>query len=163
MDPQYIPGGDFTIAQINEGSLEFQVSEAWTLILRDAFSIYEGFRVDYEADIHGRRIDMEVCHMNNHRMLNFLGLVLKRYAYLNSTHALEDAETELKKHLESLGNTQEGRLWGALCIGKSVQFYQYSKESGHSGLLALHDGMLQIDRQPQTVKQWLQYIRSNVM
>ncbi|KLP07601.1 uncharacterized protein LW94_8469 [Fusarium fujikuroi] len=79
MDPQYIPGGDYTIAQINEGSLEFQVSEAWTLILRDAFSIYEGFRVDYEADIHGRRIDMEVCHMNNHRMLNFLGLVLKRW------------------------------------------------------------------------------------
>ncbi|SCN64575.1 uncharacterized protein FFB20_00792 [Fusarium fujikuroi] len=96
MDPQYIPGGDYTIAQINEGSLEFQVSEAWTLILRDAFSIYEGFRVDYEADIHGRRIDMEVCHMNNHRMLNFLGLVLKRYAYLNSTHPLDDAETELK-------------------------------------------------------------------
>ncbi|KAG5743482.1 hypothetical protein H9Q72_013357 [Fusarium xylarioides] len=163
MDPQYIPDGDYTIVQIKQGSLESNVCEAWTPILRDVFSIYEGFRVNHEADIQGQKIDMEVYRMKNHLRLNFFALVLKRYSYLNSDQALENAETQLKGHLESLGNTQEGRLWGALCIGKSVQFYQCSKGSGKPELFALHDGMLRIDRQPQTLKQWLQHIRSNVM
>ncbi|KAF4442086.1 hypothetical protein FACUT_2310 [Fusarium acutatum] len=110
MDPQYIPDGDYTVTQINQGSQESNVCEAWTIILRDVFSIYEGFRVNREADIQGQRIDMEVCRIENHRRLNFLALVLKRYSYSNPDQALENAETQLKAHLESLGNTQECRL-----------------------------------------------------
>ncbi|KAF5717107.1 hypothetical protein FMUND_5925 [Fusarium mundagurra] len=134
MDPQYIPHGDYTIAQIDQGSLESNVCEAWTLILRDIFSMYDGFSINHEADIQGRRVDME----------------LKRYSYPNSDQALEDAETQLKGYLASLSNTRERMLWGALCIGKSVQFYQCSKEGGDVELFALH-------------VEWLQYIRSNVM
>ncbi|KAF5603141.1 uncharacterized protein FSUBG_7364 [Fusarium subglutinans] len=163
MDPQYIPCGDYTVAQINPGSLESNVCEAWTLILKDVFSIYQGFMVNHDADVQGQKIDMEVCHLKNHRRLNFLALVLKRYSSSNSDQAMADAETQLKGHLESLGHTQEGRLWSALCIGKGVRIYRCSKESGKAELFALHDGVLRIDRQPQTVKQWLQHIRSIVM
>lgn len=163
MDPQYIPAGQYAITQINQGSLESNVRQAWSLILGDVFSMYEGFVVNHEADIRGRRLDIEVCRVNNNHRLNFLVLELKRYSYSNSDQALEDAETQLKGYLGSLGHTQEGMLWGALCIGKSVQFYQCSKDGADVELFALHEGMLRIDRQPQTVTQWLQYIRSNVM
>ncbi|KAF5635861.1 hypothetical protein F52700_5173 [Fusarium sp. NRRL 52700] len=162
MDPQYIPAGDYTVALINQGS-ESHVCEAWTIILKDVFSVYDGFVVDHEVDKQDRRVDMEVGRVVNNRMTNFLALVLKQSSYSSSTKALEDAKTKLKGHLQSLGNTREGKLWGALCIGKSVQFYQCSMESGKPELFVLHDGMLQIDRQPQTVKQWLQHIRSNVI
>ncbi|SCV49018.1 uncharacterized protein FFB14_10663 [Fusarium fujikuroi] len=92
MDPQYIPGGSYTIAHFNGGSLESHVSEAWALILRDVFSIYKGSRIDDKANIQGRRIDMKVCRMSSHCRLNFLALVLKRYSSPNSDQALENAE-----------------------------------------------------------------------
>ncbi|KAF5563911.1 hypothetical protein FPHYL_4938 [Fusarium phyllophilum] len=124
MDPQYIPAGAYNIAQINQGSLESNVRQAWSLILGDVFSMYEGFSIDHEADIQGRRVDME----------------LKRYSYSNSDQALEYAEDQLKGYLGSLSNTRERMLWGALCIGKSVQFYQCSKEGSDVELFALHEG-----------------------
>ncbi|KAF4499683.1 hypothetical protein FAGAP_4134 [Fusarium agapanthi] len=163
MDSQYIPDGDYTVSQISQGDLESNVREAWTFILGDVFSFYEGFRINHEADIAGGRIDMEVCRMSNHRRLNFLVLELKRYSYPNSDTALRAAETQLRDYLRSLGSTEVDKLWGALCIGKSVQFYQFSQANGRGQLVTLHDGMLRIDRQPQTVTQWLQYIRSNII
>ncbi|PNP84135.1 hypothetical protein FNYG_02823 [Fusarium nygamai] len=101
--------------------------------------MYEGFSIDHEADIQGRRVDMEICRINNNYKLNFLVLELQRYSYSNSDQALEDGETQLKGYLGSLSNTRERMLWGALCIGKSVQFYQCSKEGGDVELFALHE------------------------
>lgn len=163
MDPQYIPDGDYTIAQINRGSLESDVRDAWSVILLDVFSVYEGFRINHEADIAGGRVDIEVCRLSNHHRLNFLVLELKRYSYPNSDTALHAAEIQLRNYLRSLGSTEVDKLWGALCIGKSVQFYQFTQVNGRGQLVTLHEGMLRIDRQPQTVTQWLQYIRSNII
>jgi hypothetical protein len=67
---------------------------------------------------------MEVFRMKNHPSLNFLAFVLERNSSSSLDRALEDAETQLKKQLESLGNTRNGR---ALCIGKNIQLYQCSK------------------------------------
>ncbi|KAF4958085.1 hypothetical protein FGADI_2643 [Fusarium gaditjirri] len=163
MDPQYIPDGDYTISQISQGGLESHVREAWSYILGDVFSFYEGFRINHEADIAGGRIDIEVSRMSNHHRLNFLVLELKAYSYPNSDRALRAAETQLRNYIVSLGSTEVDKLWGALCIGKSVQFYQFTQVNGRGQLLSLHEDMLRIDRQPQTVTQWLQYIRSNII
>ncbi|KAF4334216.1 hypothetical protein FBEOM_11958 [Fusarium beomiforme] len=163
MDQQYLPQGDYLVSQITQSPLEVDVREAWSIIFGEIFCSYEGFSIRHEANLQGGRSDMEVSRIINRHRLNFLVLELKRSSYLNSTRALRDAETQLKGYLDSLGNTQDDKVWGALCIGKNVQFYQFSNGNGAPELFALHEGMLRVDRQPQTVTQWLQYIRSNIM
>ncbi|KAF4436890.1 Cytochrome b5 [Fusarium austroafricanum] len=163
MDPGYIPDGDYSVAQITRNSRETHVREAWLVMLADVFHIYDGFRINHETDIRTGRIDMAVARLENHTRLNFLILELKRSSYANSDEALLNAENQLMGYMTSVGHTESDKLWGALCIGKSVQFYKFDDSGEEPQLMALHQDMLRIDRQPQTVKQWLEYIRSNVI
>lgn len=45
-------------------------------------------------------------------------------------------------------------------ISKNVQFYEFKVRDETAELTALHDGTLRIDRQPQTVTQYLEYIKA---
>ncbi|KAF5003065.1 hypothetical protein FDECE_10376 [Fusarium decemcellulare] len=161
LDEEYIPGGSFYVDRIaRPGSVESDVREAWTTILASVFSIYEGYQVSHEHDIHGQSIDMKVSRVQNRRRHNFLVMELKRNSYPNSKRALRAAEDQLKEYLKALGDTDEKRLWGALCIGRSVQFYKVTiTEQGVVRLANLNAEMLRIDRQPQAVVEMLQYIK----
>lgn len=161
MDPAYIPVGDYYVSRITHDSLESDVREAWSAILSDVFSYYDGFSISHEANIQNQRIDMKVSRLANRSLMNFLVLELKRSSYANSKDALRDAEDQLLGYLASLGGTDRGKLWGALCIGKNVQFEKVNVEFGQFELEILHAEMLRIDRQPQTVTEYLQYIKSH--
>jgi hypothetical protein len=163
MDEEYMPGGAMEVDQITADSTESHVSAAWTTILACVFSRWEGWAVNQEHNVPRGRLDMKVSHKVGRTTLNFFVLELKGAAQSTGQGSLSRYEDQLKRYLLALGNTDDELLWGALCVGKNVQFYQLQKtEEGEGYLDSMHEGMLRIDRQPQTVTQWLQYIKGQV-
>lgn len=162
MDEQYMPGGPMRVERITASSMESHVSAAWMTILTTVFNPWEGWAIDHEQNVPGGRLDMQVSYNVNRTTLNFLVLELKGAAQSTSSSSLTAYEDQLKRYLLALGSAND-ELWGALCVGKNVQFYQLQKNGRGSGSLhSMHEGMLRIDRQPQTVTQWLQYIKGQV-
>ncbi|KAM5376359.1 hypothetical protein ACJZ2D_005581 [Fusarium nematophilum] len=157
MDENYIASGSYFINQITHDSLESVVWHSWIPILGSLFTVFEGYGVSGDANIEAQRVDMKVSCLVNRDPKTFLGLQLRRPSYSNSPDALRAAEAELMGYLEALPDTDEEKLWGAVCIGKDVQFYKV--KLAPLELTVLHDEMLHIDRQPQTVTQWLLHIK----
>ncbi|KAF9774418.1 hypothetical protein IL306_007589 [Fusarium sp. DS 682] len=162
LDPQYRPQGDYLVSQVTHDSSEADVREVWDYILREVFTADEFFSIRHEGPVQGGRTDIQVSRIMNRQRLNFLVLELKRPSFANGAEALSGAEEQLLRYINSLGHTKKNKMWGALCIGKSVQFYSFKKED-RIQLVALHADMLRIDRQPQLVTQWLNYIRTSII
>lgn len=163
MDEQYMPGGAMEVDEVTANSTESHVSAAWKTILACVFRRFEGWAVNQEHNVSGG-LDMKVSRKVGRTTLNFFVLELKGAAQSTSPGSLTTYEEQLKRYLLDLVDTKSGLLWGALCIGKKVQFYQLQKtdDKGEGYLDSMHEGMLRIDRQPQTVIQWLQHIKGQV-
>lgn len=102
-------------------------------------------------------MDIRVSRVVNRHRTSFLVLEVKCASYANSNNGLPRAEDQLINYLNALvgsSRIQVNQLWGALCIGKSVQFYGVKKVGD-----VLE--MLRIDRQPETVVGYPQYIKSS--
>ncbi|KAF5612835.1 uncharacterized protein FSUBG_1065 [Fusarium subglutinans] len=142
MDEQYMPGGAMEVDQITANSTESHVSAAWTTILACVFSRWEGWAVNQEHNVPGGRLDMKVSHKVGRTSLNFLVLELKGAAQSTSPVSLSRYEEQLKGYLLALGNTENELLWGALCVGKNVQFYQLQKIGWDEGYLnSMHEAL----------------------
>lgn len=65
---------------------------------------------------------------------------------------------QLIGYLQGFNST---RVWGAICMGKNVKFYEFfaARRGSRARLVELHEDHIRIDRQPQTVHYWLEYIR----
>lgn len=154
--------GPHFVGRVTEHCLESDVRRAWSAIISDVFTFQEDYGISHEHHIGSRRIDLDISRLVNGREMNFLVVELKRSSYAKSSAALLEAETQLIAYMNSLKSVDDDALWGALCIGKNVQFYQAISDGEGFELHCLHEGMLRIDRQPVTVKGWLERIKADV-
>ncbi|KAF4425057.1 hypothetical protein F53441_14205 [Fusarium austroafricanum] len=117
------------------------VRDAWAVILSTVFTDAEGFMKRIKIIRESGRAGIDVAHLDSPR-LNFFVHEVKASSHSTSNQSLARCKEQLMGYLSTLPNANSQRLWGALCIGKNVQFYYF-----RNGELEAHEAMLRIDRQ----------------
>ncbi|KAF4974939.1 hypothetical protein FZEAL_8202 [Fusarium zealandicum] len=150
--------------RLSVGNNEAQVRQTWLNILAHNFPPVDGYMIAAEADAGSGRLDVqvsEVVYQGRRDESIFFVVECKNPRYEGAIESWEDAVEQLFGYLAAVARRERlrpgGRKWGAVSIGKSVQFWKYVE--GELSLRPLHSNALRLDRQYQSVQQWLDYIK----
>ncbi|KPM38142.1 hypothetical protein AK830_g8409 [Neonectria ditissima] len=140
--------------RLNAKNNETHVCQTWTTLLVHVFPAVKGYSVSTEMDARAERLDLQVSEIVYRETRDesvFFVVQCKRPSYDGVVASWKLTEEQLLERLNEL----PGCKWGAVSIGKSVQFYANSVDS----LTPLHTNPLRLDREYQAVQYWLDYIK----
>ncbi|SRR6266536_3606873 len=146
------------------GQLEGETSRVWNSILQIEFPVSTGYTTGPETQIQGRRADLFTAHFvfeNQAKEYKFFIVECKAPGLETESRIWADALEQLNSYPAGISTSRHGkRKFGAIAVGKVVQFYEWNKETETAD--ALDNGTsYYIDRQCQTVTGWLRYFREN--
>ncbi|KAF4463075.1 hypothetical protein FALBO_10109 [Fusarium albosuccineum] len=166
--------GFYVDNRLSLGNDESQVRGTWLTLLAHVFPPAEGYGLNAEASAGQEgQLDIEVAEVIFHGRREehiFFVVECKNPQYENSRSSWNGAKLQLADYLKGICEAKNlgpgAQKFGAVSIGKSVQFMTYTY--GGNGrnqvshiLEPVHEGVLRLDRQYRTVQRWLDYIKAN--
>lgn len=149
-----------------KGQAEGEVSRVWNSILQIEFPIATGYATGPETLIEDRRADLFTAHIvfeGQTQEYKFLIIECKAPGLESQDKIWEEAKEQLDAYLAGIatGKSRKKRKFGAIAVGKCVRFYEWNSATPKTAD-ALDNGVIYyLDRQCQTVTNWLRFFRDN--